>query len=164
MSLKNRGQQTLHHVLVLVELDCKYDLEHAKEELDGLGGAMLYALGANLMQLSNEYYGRDKSRVEYENLDKGHYVYLDTWSPTSTLEMDVQEALSLVKFTQSAKLTLVSDELTVVDMDCPLDVGKRKLVSDLKAECARRKKMALAARKKPQKPAKKPAKPPAKRK
>lgn len=157
MSVKNLGQQALHHVLVLVDLDCKYDVEHAKEELDGLGGAMLYALGANLMQLPAQYGQRDMARAKYEDLDKGHYVYLDTWNPSSTLEMDVQEALSLVKFTQSAKLTIVSDEVTVVEMECPLDVGKRKLVTQLKAECARRNKMALAARKKAQKPARKPA-------
>lgn len=157
ISVKNRSQQALHHVLVLVELDCKYDLEHAKEELDGLGGAMLYTLGANLMQLPKEYGQRDKARVEYEDLDKGHYVYLETWNPSSTLEMDVQEALSLVKFTHSAKLTIVSDELAVIDMECPLDVGKRKLVTDLKAECARRNKTALAARKKSQKPTRKPS-------
>lgn len=156
MSIKYRGQQALHHVLVLVELDCKYDLEHAKQELDGLGGAMLYALGANLMQLPDKYFERDKARVDYENLDKGHYVYLDTWNPSSALEMDVQEALSLVKFTQSAKLTIVSDELTVVDHDVPLGAGKKKLVTELKTQFARQKKMAMSGRKRPQKPPQKP--------
>jgi len=145
MGIKNRRARTLHNVMVFVESDCKYDSNGGKDELNVLGAAMLKALGVewnDVVGMTARYVARDRAQEAFEDSDKGYYVFLDAWEPGAMLEMDVQGVLSFVRYVRSVKLTILSDESSLVDHELPVDTAKKKLVADMKGEYERQQRAA----------------------